>query len=106
MIQDIVFRKFVYDDYKWNPTIPGNVERLHNDYRLINSYVIKKYDMKNDVEISMNVEKEEINQICSFGTEQIIADIENDFKLCPKGKIFFFTEAMADKYKKMRQRVV
>lgn len=32
LIQDILYRKFVYDKYKWNPMIEGNVKRLHNDY--------------------------------------------------------------------------
>lgn len=36
LIQDIVYRKFVYTDYQWNPKIPGNIERLYHDYQLIN----------------------------------------------------------------------
>jgi hypothetical protein len=43
LIQDICYRHFMYDKYKWNPTIPGNVERLHNDYAIINHYVAVKY---------------------------------------------------------------
>ena len=41
LIQDMIFRNLVYCKYKWNPTIPGTVLRLHNDYRLLNVYLIK-----------------------------------------------------------------
>ena len=30
LVQDILFRHYVYDEYHWNPTVPGNVERLHS----------------------------------------------------------------------------
>lgn len=39
LVQDICYRHFVYDKYKWNPMIPGNVEKLHKDYSIINIYV-------------------------------------------------------------------
>ena len=35
LVQDICYRHFVYDKYKWNPMIPGNVEKLHKDYRIL-----------------------------------------------------------------------
>ena len=47
LIQDVVFRHFVYDKYHWNPMIPGNIERLHRDYAIVNDYVIKKYSIEN-----------------------------------------------------------
>ena len=39
LVQDICYRHFVYDKYKWNPMIPGNVEKLHKDYSIIKIYV-------------------------------------------------------------------
>jgi len=32
LVQDSLYRKYVYGRYHWNPMIPGNVERLHKDY--------------------------------------------------------------------------
>ena len=39
LVQDSLYRHFVYDKYHWNPMIPGNVEKLHNDYSIVNYYV-------------------------------------------------------------------
>lgn len=98
LIQDIIYRQFVYDDYKWNPKIIGNVSKLHNDYRLINTYVIKKYELKNSIDIPKNFLEEEIFSIYPFGIEQLLHDLEEDFNTYSKGDIFFFTEKMADEY--------
>lgn len=98
LIQDIIYRQFVYDDYKWNPTIEGNVEKLHNDYHLINTYVIQKYALENDIDFQEKFSKEEIFEIYPFGIDQLQIDLQNDFIPYSEGKIFFFTEQMADEY--------
>ena len=46
LVQDALYRNFVYDRYHWNPVLPGNVERLHKDYEIINQHVINKYPRK------------------------------------------------------------
>jgi protein-tyrosine phosphatase len=98
LIQDIIYRRFVYDNYKWNPKIPGNVQKLHNDYRLINTYVIDKYNLKINIDISETFQDEEINNIYPFDVKQLLNDLENDFVPYKDGEIFFFTENMADEY--------
>ena len=30
LIQDLIFRRLMYEDYHWNPVPDGNVLRLHN----------------------------------------------------------------------------
>jgi hypothetical protein len=98
LIQDILYRKFVYHDYKWNPKIPGNVQKLHNDYRLINTYIIKNYNIKNNIDIPENLQDEELNNIYPFDLNQLITDMKSDFIPYEKGETFFFTENMADEY--------
>ena len=44
LIQDLIFRELVYDKYKYDPTISGSVQRLHNDYHLTNLYAIKNME--------------------------------------------------------------
>lgn len=98
LIQDIVYRRFVYNDHNWNPTIPGNVQKLHNDYRLINTYVIDKYNLLNNIDISDTFQDEEINKIYPFDLKQLLNGLENDFIPYKEGEIFFFTDKMADEY--------
>ena len=35
LVQDSLYRHYVYDIHHWNPRIPGNVERLHKDYEAL-----------------------------------------------------------------------
>ena len=35
LVQDLVYCRFAYEEHHWNPTLPGNVDRLHNDYALL-----------------------------------------------------------------------
>ena len=72
LVQDLVYRDFVYNEYHWNPTAAGNIERLHNDYRLINSYIIEKYGLGNELSIPDDFEKEPINALYPFGDRKSV----------------------------------
>lgn len=98
LIQDLVFREIIYDKYRWNPCIPGNVARLHNDYRLINEHIIKKYDLKDDIQPVLELECEGIYSIYPFEIESFLNDMTLDFRDQSKGESFFFTTEMADDF--------
>lgn len=98
LIQDMVYRDFLYHEHHWNPMIPGNVERLHNDYRIINSYVIKQYHLQNDIVMPDNMEQEAIFDLYPFGIYHLLEELKADFAKEVKGDVFFFTEEMADLY--------
>lgn len=98
LVQDMYFRNFVYHRHHWNPFQSGNVERLHNDYSLINQYVIQKYTLSDDVKIPVSFDKEPINKLACFSVNQFLTDMKTDFQNCPTGIIFFFTREMADEF--------
>ncbi len=98
LVQDICYRHFVYDKYKWNPRIPGNVERLHNDYAIINHYVAVKYGLTNDLTVPDNFEQEKICEICEYDIHRLMTDMERFFTEMKDEEIFFFTREMADEY--------
>lgn len=98
LVQDLVFRDFVYNEHHWNPAAAGNIERLHNDYRLINSYIIKKYGLRNELAIPSDFEKEPINALYPFGFHRLCDDLKSDFSAPSPGDIFFFTKEMADSF--------
>ena len=98
LVQDICYRHFVYDKYKWNPMIPGNVERLHKDYSIINYYVANRYDLKNDMAIPSNFGSEAINNICEFDVNGLMKSMDGYFEKVDDEDIFFFTREMADEY--------
>lgn len=98
LIQDILYRHLVYDKYHWNPLIPGNVEKLHRDYAIGNFYVVQKYNLKNEVAIPADFDKEPINQVCSFDLEGLVQNMNSYFEPIEEDDIFFFTKEMADEY--------
>lgn len=98
LIQDMAFRYFVYEKHKWNPMIPGNVEKLHNDYRLINCYVAQKYSLESEIYIPKDFEKEPINDLYRFDIVELMKNFQNDFLPYDEGDIFFFTKEMADSF--------
>ncbi len=98
LVQDILYRHYVYDRYHWDPTIPGNVERLHNDYSILNGYVRERYELNNDLVIPKDFENESLNGIAEFYPEGMIAEMHSFFTKEGTGEIFFFTREMADEY--------
>lgn len=98
LVQDLVYRGFVYNEHHWNPAANGNIERLHNDYRLINSYIIEKYGLRNELSIPDGFEKEPINVLYPFGIHRLYDDLKSDFSASSDGDIFFFTKEMADTF--------
>ena len=97
LVQDICYRHFVYEKYHWNPMIPGNVEKLHKDYSIINYYVTEKYDLKNDIVAPGDFESESINDLCVYDVNWLMESMDGYFKKVD-GDIFFFTREMADEY--------
>ena len=98
LVQDALYRHFVYDKYHWNPKIPGNVERLHRDYAILNDYIIKKYNLVNDLVIPKNFNEEIINNLCSFDTEGFRKRMDSYFIPVADQDIFFFTREMSDEF--------
>lgn len=98
LVQDLCYRHFVYDRYHWNPMIPGNVEKLHNDYAITNHYVVEKYNLKNDLAVPEDFAEEKINEICRFDLLWLTRSINSYFREAGEGEIFFFTKEMTDKF--------
>ena len=98
LVQDSLYRHYVYDGYHWNPTIPGNMEHLHKDYQIVNQYIINKYQLKNDLSVPEGFEDEALNQISSFDTEGLMKDMSSYFLSVEEEPIFFFTKEMSDEF--------
>lgn len=98
LVQDLLFRHFIYDKYHWNPLIPGNVERLHRDYAMGNAYVVRKYGLENKLVLPADFGNESVNRICSFDLDKLVREMDAGFASEEAGDIFFFTEDMADTF--------
>lgn len=98
LVQDICYRHFVYDKYKWNPMIPGNVEKLHKDYSIINIYVATRYGLSNDLKVPDKFDDEPIASQCAYDINWLMKSMASYFIPVPEESIFFFTKDMADEF--------
>ena len=98
LIQDGIYRRFLYYDYGYKVTCPEDVELLHNDYHLLNTYLVSKYHLQNSFSKPEGFEKEKINHVYPFSFDAYLEDLKNDFLPYRSGKTVFFTESMADEY--------
>lgn len=57
---------------------PYEVDILHNDYHILNSYIAKKYTLPTHLELPKDWEREALNGITEFDVEQIVQDYRND----------------------------
>ncbi|MBR4668204.1 MAG: tyrosine-protein phosphatase [Butyrivibrio sp.] len=98
LVQDLCYRHFVYDKYSWNPMIPGNMEKLHNDYAILNHYVVSNYNLKNDLAVPERFDDEPICDICKFDVNWLAQSVEKQFAEEKDEETFFFTREMADEF--------
>lgn len=98
LIQDMVYRYFVYSLHNWDPYPKGNIGRLHNDYKLLNGYIIGKYKLNDSLVIPANLDKEPVFDIYPFDVARLSTDFKADFEPYNDGEVFFFTQDMADEF--------
>lgn len=98
LIQDTVYRHFVYDRYHWDPTIPGNVEKLHNDYAITNGCVARKYGLQDDLAVPERIDTEPICDLCHYDIQELMLSATCAFHEILDEEIFFFSTEMADEY--------
>ena len=98
LVQDLVFRQIVYGDRHWDPRPPGNVERLHNDYRILNRYIIQAYRLSSDLEIPPQIEAEPLVREDDYRIGGFFQELRSDFDAAADGTIFFFQKELADEY--------
>ena len=60
LVQDIVFRKVFYLDHGWKVDSPQKVKRLYDDYRILNTWAIEKFALREDLTAPENFSAEPI----------------------------------------------
>lgn len=98
LIQDMAFRQFVYGTHRWDPSPPGNIERLHRDYAILNGYLIGQYRLTPDVWVPPGIEAEPLLRECVYESDALVLELRADFAQRENGALFFFREDMADEY--------
>lgn len=94
LIQDMIFRKFLYEEHHFSSLIPGNVEALHHDYSILNPFIIQKYHLNSAMVQNISLEKEPIKELGNFDTVSFLKDLKAQFEPVTESSLSVFTKEM------------
>lgn len=100
LVEDTLYRKFLYRDYQFASHFKTEEEIrvLHNDYRLLNMYIVNRYGLTNEVEKPYNFQKERINEIVPFCLDDFLEEMKRDFLPYENGITVLLTEKLLDEF--------
>lgn len=96
LLQDLVFRDYMYHQLRFDPRKPGYLDGLHGDYRRLNRLLISRYDLPCDFQIA--AEAAPLEKIAGFDMASLPSALREDRDLAGPDEAFFFTEEMAVRY--------
>lgn len=98
LIQDMLYRRFMYGEHGWNSSVPGNVEKLHRDYEILNEYVSKKYGLFQEMIQELDLTEDPLAQLAEFDVKDLIEEVRGEFVQRKEEKLSILTRQMADEY--------
>ena len=99
LVQDIVFRKVFYLDHGWKTDSLEKIERLYADYRVLNTWAIKKFALRDDLTAPENFSAEPLAAVSRFELPEFLAELHADFVTPPPpGECVYFTKAIAEEF--------
>ena len=98
LLQDILFRRTMYEELQFDPIPDGNVARLHRDYQLTNRFVIQRFGLKPLQVVPDDLSEKPLWLAHSFALEEFLEEMRHDYLDCPQGHTVFFTEETALQY--------
>ncbi len=100
LVQDMVFRDFMYNTHGFSPAERKNVLKLYGDYQRLNAHLARKYSIP--VELLKNIDIISPDRYPDFtmNKAKLAEETEkyHNINICPEGEYSFFTPEMADEY--------
>ena len=75
-----------------------NVAVLHNDYHLLNRYIVSRYGIRDELVMPEDFAREPINRIYPFRLREFLDEMRGDFSEDPQGTTQYVTEALLEEY--------
>lgn len=94
LVQDMFYRWFLYVDRGWKRRTPEDVARLHEDYRLLNPFLVREYALK-PLRLPPELRGHPLlaQSACTF-----LTDMHGQFLPYGGGEPFVLTESLAAEY--------
>ena len=98
LVEDAFYRQFIYSG---RFTMPRNMEEvriLHIDYHIINSHIVAKHQLQDNILKHVELGQGPIGDIAEFRANEFLEEMSCDFIERIEGETRFFTECMADEF--------
>ena len=99
LVEDACYRIF------WNreKIAPRDITReeitvMHNDYHLLNRYIVSRYGIRNEIVFPENFASEPINRIYPFLLREFLDEMKEDFTEKPQGRTHYLTEELLGQF--------
>lgn len=101
LLEDVLFRHFMFEIIQFDPRPAGNIDQLHRDYELINRYVIERYNLSYIPTIPSDLYQEPLLLDHPYDLDTFVDELIRDFKEEPQGETVFFKKEHVVQYIKM-----
>ena len=98
LVQDLYYRNYLYVENNWNSAIPGNVEKLHHDYCVLNGRISQRYGLSKDKISALDITTEPICELAVFDAPGFVVEVQQQFATVSEESLFVLTAEMAEEY--------
>ena len=71
---------------------------LHNDYHLLNAYIVRRFGLRDEIVFPANFDREPVNRIYPFLLRDFLDEMRGDFTEEPQGTTRYMTETLLEDY--------
>ena len=99
LIEDVCYRIF-WNRVRFAPRdmTRENVAVLHNDYHLLNHYIVSRYGIRDEIVFPQDFEREPIQRIYPFLLKDFLDEMKDDFTEDPQGTTHYMTEELLERF--------
>ena len=98
LVEDAFYRAFFYNARFPMPRTREEVTRLHQDYHILNHYIVQKYQIQNILDLTFPLGNTPISNLTSFLIDEFLVELSHDFTEQTQGETTFITEWMLDQF--------
>ena len=98
LVEDNFYREVFYRYRNGKPIFLEQVPTLHNDYNLLNNYIVEKYKIENLLGTEFEENGEDVFRIGSFRVNEFLKEMSFDFIEKHEGTTVLVTEEMVDEF--------
>ena len=98
LVEDAFYRDFFYNGHCSMPRTREEVPLLHQDYHILNSYIVQKYQLQNILDLAIPLKDTPLLDLTAFFVDEFLTELSHDFTEQIQGKTTFLTESLLDQF--------